>query len=173
LPPRPSQSFPAVIEGTPLATMSAMTSYPFVDLSVYAVARRLGFSAVPHLPIILLFGGLFLAWLLGTRKRPVEELLPGMAAWIFLSDFVLPTMRWGYYDVMILNVILAEVAVARRMPWAAWPGLLAVPVMWTFGLFAKVPLVLVYVPQILFLASALLALFTPMKRLPREERTAA
>jgi hypothetical protein len=110
-----------------------------------------------------LFSG-SLAWLFGTRKRPVELLLPGMAAWIFLSDFVLPTTRWGYYDVMILNVILAQIAVARRILGAAWPGLLAVPVMWTFSLFDKLPLALVFVPQILFLASAMLALWVPSKR---------
>ena len=172
LPPRPSQPFPATIEGTPLATMSAMTSYPFVDLSVYAVARRLGFGALPDVPFVLLFGGLVLAWLFGTRKRPVDLLLPGMAAWIFLSDFVLPTTRWGYYDVMILNVILAQIAVARRIPCAAWPALLAVPVMWTFSLFAQVPVALVYVPQILFLVSAVLALFPPDERVPREENAA-
>ena len=168
-PLRPSQPFPPVIEGTPLATMSAMTSYPFVDLSVYAVARRFGCGALPDVPFVLLFGGLFLAWLFGTRKRQVELLLPGVAAWIFLSDFVLPTTRWGYYDVMILNVILAQIAVARRIPCAAWPGLLAVPVMWTFSLFEKAPLALVYAPQILFLLSAALALLAPFERVPREE----
>jgi hypothetical protein len=166
LPQRPSESFPATIEGTPLATMSAMTSYPFVDLSVYAVARRFGFDALPDVPFVLLFGSLFLAWLFVTRKRPAELLLPGMAAWIFLSDFILPTTRWGYYDVMILNVILALIAVNRRIPCAAWTALLAVPVMWTFSLFEKTPTALVYVPQILFLVSAVLALF------PSDERAA-
>jgi hypothetical protein len=170
LPPRPSQSFPAVIEGTPLATMSAMTSYPFVDLSVYGVSRRIGWGALPDLPLILLFGGLFLAWIWGTRRQLMTVLLPGMAAWIFLSDFVLPTIRWGYYDVMILNVVLAGIAMDRRIPCAVWPGVLAVPVMWTFSLFDKVPIALVYVPQILFLACAALALWASVRR---EENAAA
>lgn len=173
LPARPAQAFPDVIEGTPMATMASVPYFPYVDLTVYAVARRLGFGGVPDLPCILIFGGLFLAWLLCTRGRLMRLLLPGMAAWLFLSDFVLPTSRWGYYDVMILNVVLAEIAVGKRIPCAAWPGLLAMPVMWTFSLFEKVPLALVYVPQILFLVSAVLALFAPDECAPCEKNAAA
>jgi len=75
--------------------------------------------------------------------------------------------------VMILNVVLAEIAVGKRIPCAAWPGLLAMPVMWTFSLFEKVPLALVYVPQILFLVSAVLALFAPDECAPCEKNAAA
>ena len=81
LPPRPAQAFPAVIEGTPLATMSRMASFPYADTSLYALARRVGFGAPPDLPLLLLFGVLFLAWLFGTRHQSVESRLPGMAAW--------------------------------------------------------------------------------------------
>jgi len=159
LPPRPPQAFPEKIEGTPTTILSGMTeSYPFVDDSIYALARRWGWKTLPDLPMILVFGGLFFAWLFWKRRANVESLLPAMAAWIFLSDFVMPTTRWAYYDVMILNVVLAGIAVASRFPWVVLPALLAVPVMWSFSVLAHVPLLLLCVPQALFVLCAILCL---------------
>jgi hypothetical protein len=159
LPARPEQAFPETIEGVPLATMGRMVSFPYVDDSVYALARRFGFAAPPDLPVLLLFGAFFFAWLWWRWRASVESLLPGLAAWLFLSDFVLPTTRWAYYDVMILNVIIAQIAVAKKFPWGALPGLLGVIVTWSYPTFSTVPLALLFAPQVLFVISALLAVF--------------
>jgi hypothetical protein len=159
LPPRPEQAFPETIEGVPLATMGNMVTFPYVDDSIYALARRFGLGAPPDLPVLLVFGTLFCAWLWWKRRATIESLLPGMAAWLFLSDFVMPTTRWAYYDIMILNVILAQIAVAKKFPCGALPGLIGVIVMWSYPAFGNVPLAMLFVPQALFVASALLALF--------------
>jgi hypothetical protein len=158
LPPRPEQAFPAVIEGVPLAIMGRMASFPFVDVSVYALARRFGLGVLPDIPLMLLFGALFFAWLWWKRREVAERVLPGLAAWVFLADFLIPTPRWGYYDVMILNVILAQIVVAKKFSWSALPGPLGVMVMWSYPAFAQVPLAFLFAPQILFVVSAVLAL---------------
>jgi hypothetical protein len=160
LPPRPPQTFPATIEGTPLAIISSMVGYyPHTDMTVFSLARRSGVAPLPGAPFVIGFGVLFLAWLWWRRRQAVEWLLPGMAAWVFLSDYFLPTTRWGYYDVMVLNVIFAGIVVAKKFPWTIVPCLLALPVMWSFFAMDRVPIQLIYVSQALFVLSAILCLF--------------
>ncbi len=159
-PPRPSdQGFPATIEGTPVTLLGNMASFPFADASIYALARRFGFAPLPDLPLLLAFGVCFLAWLAWLRNRAVKSLLPGMAAWLFLADFFLPTTRWGYYDVLILNVILAGIITAKKFPWSIVPCLLALPVMWSFYAFARVPIFLLYLSEVLLALGATISLF--------------
>jgi hypothetical protein len=159
-PPRPSdQGFPETIEGTPTSLMGNMASYPFVDVSIYALARRLGFSPLPGLPVMLTFGALFAVWLWWRRRQTVETLLPGIAAWLFLADFFLPTTRWGYYDITIINVVLAEIVMAKKFPWAMVPCLLALPLMWSFLAVSSVPLFLRYLAVSLLALGAILSLF--------------
>jgi hypothetical protein len=171
LPPRPAQNFPPVIEGVPLAIMARLANLPFVDVTVYALAGRLNFGKLPDGPPLLIFAGLFVAWLAWTRREHAEQLVPGLAAWLFFSDFFLPAPRYAYYDVMFLNVALAVIACARTFPWPVLPALLAVPVQWTMLAMTKAPMTWLYVAQALFALTALLALFRlGMKSTPEPER---
>ncbi len=160
LPPRPPQAFPEMIEGASTAILEKMTGYyPYVDVTVYALARRSGWGILPDLPFILVFGGLFLGWLFWKRRADVESLLPGMAAWLFLSDLIMPTTRWGYYDVNILNVVLAGIIVAKKLPWVVLPALIATLVMCSFYVVANLPVCLLYVSEALFVLCAILCVF--------------
>jgi hypothetical protein len=158
-PPRPAQDFPATIEGNSTEILGRMATYPFVDDSVYAIARRLGFAPLSAAPFIGIFGLVFAAWLWTSRRQDAIRLLPGLAAWLFLADFFLPTIRWGYYDVLILNVFLAGVIATDKIPWAAWSCLLALPLAWALDAFAHPPLLLLYLPPFFLVLGSILFLF--------------
>lgn len=141
-------------------------SYPTVDVTIYALARRLGFAFLPSGPVILGFGVLFLCWVWWRRRSSPAQWLPGLTAWVFLTDLVLPTTRWGYYDVCFLNVAFAVIVMTRGLPRTVVPALLALPVFWSFAAVAKVPLVLLYLPQAFFACTAILCLLEREKSEP-------
>jgi hypothetical protein len=158
-PPRGDQAFPPEIEGTPTSVLSHMALYPFGDLSIYADLRRFGLAPIPTWPPLGGFALLFALWLALTARLPVERLLPGLAAWLFLADLVLPTSRYSYYDIIILNVVLAGLVTTGKFPWAAWPCALALPFGWALYAFSPVPNWLLYLPACLLTFGALLFLF--------------
>jgi Glycosyltransferase family 87 len=163
-PPRPDQNFPSEIEGTPTTTMGNMFAFSYGDISVHALLRRIGlepFSATIPLLIFLTFFALWLGW---SHRQPVELLLPGVAAWLFLVDLFLPAIRYSYYDVVILNAVLAGIILAARIPWAFWPCALALPMGWAAYFLSPVLAPLLYLPAICFTLGAILFLFPPARK---------
>ena len=159
-PAKGPQNFPPTIEGTPTATLAHLMPYRFGDFSAHALLRWLGLAPFPELPLLLAVGACFVLWLWLSRGQPAERLLPGMAAWFFLADLFLPTTRYGYYDVIILNVVLAGIIAAKKFPWEAWPCALALPLGWAVYALSSVPPLLFYLPPFLFTLGAVLSLFS-------------
>jgi len=88
----------------------------------------------------------------------MESLLPGLAAWFFLADLFLPAIRYSYYDILILNTVFAGIAVTQRIPVAAWPCVLALPMGWAAYSLSPIPVPLLFLPAGLFTLGALLHL---------------
>jgi hypothetical protein len=155
-PPKGPQTFPPVIEGTPLPVISHLYPFAYGDCSIVALLKRAGISPSTKLSLVLAL--LFLAWLAWTRKKPVESLLPGLAAWFFLADLFLPAIRYSYYDLLILNVVFAGIVAAKKLPCAAWPCVLALPMGWAAYYLSPVPFALLFLPAGLFTLGAVLHL---------------
>jgi hypothetical protein len=192
-PVRDPQAFPSVIEGTPTSTLAGMINFPYGDITVYALLRRVGIAPISAAPPLLALGALYAAWLWFSRALPTPRLLPGLAAWLFLVDLVLPTTRYGYYDMMALNVVLCALVAAGRgptviqgerksdlnnpapvaqtepqrqpipIPWTLWPCLVALPASAALCAFPHPPAWLFSVPASAFTLTALLSLF-PLSR---------
>jgi hypothetical protein len=158
-PPRPDQNFPAVIDGVPTTTLGSMAGFANGDVSVYALLRRLGVAPISVTIPLLLFVALFALWLWVSRKQKVERLLLGMAAWLFLVDPFLPAIRYGYYDVVILNVVLAGIIITPKIPWAFWPCVVALPMGWAAYVLSPVPTPLLYLPVTCWTLAGILFLF--------------
>jgi hypothetical protein len=157
-PSRGPQSFPPTIEGTPTAILSQLAPFRYGDFSAHALLRRLGFGPFPELPLLFAVAAPFAFWLWLSRGQSVERLLPGLAAWIFLADLFLPTTRYSYYDVIILNVVFAGVVTAKKFPWAAWPCALALPLDWAVYAFSTAPPLVLNLPAFFFTLGAVLSL---------------
>ncbi|HEV3271377.1 MAG TPA: glycosyltransferase family 87 protein [Candidatus Methylacidiphilales bacterium] len=158
--PRPGQQlYPAKIEGIPTDILGNFVAIPYADFSVFTFLRWLGFAPFPALPALLAVVAPFGFWLWLSRKEPAERLLPGLAAWFFLADLFLPAYRDSYNDVLILDVALAGIVVAKKFPWAAWPCVAAVPLGWAvYGLMPE-EVWLINLPTAFFALGAVLFLF--------------
>jgi hypothetical protein len=132
---------------------------PYADFSAHALLRRLGLAPFPAAPVAIAVAVPFAFWLWLSRGQPVERLLPGLAAWFFLADLFLPAYRDSYNDVLILNVVLAGIVAAKKVPWAAWPCALALPVGWGVYAFAPEQAWVIDLPAGLFTLGAILFLF--------------
>jgi hypothetical protein len=156
-PARGSVTFPPIIEGTPSSLLGQMMGFPFYDITLYAVFRRVGLSPIPVFPVLATVGALYLLWLYTWRARPALDLLPGLAGWLFLVDLFLPITRYGYDDLAIINVALCSMATAKNVPLTAWICLLTLPLAWALY-FVKTPLFLAS-PASLFSIGAVVSLF--------------
>jgi hypothetical protein len=152
--------YPPTIEGIPTALLGRLMPFHTGDFSAHALLRWLGFEPFPALPVLLAVAAPFAFWLWVTRRQPAERLLPGLAAWFFLTDLFLPAIRFDYHDVFILNVVLAGVIAAKKIPWAAWPCALALPMGWAVYAFSPVQAWLINLPAFFFTLGAILALFS-------------
>jgi hypothetical protein len=160
-PPQGPPVFPPSIEGMPLAHIKGYAEIRYSDYSGNALLSHLHVAHFP--PPALLFIGLALfgLWLWLARRWAIEQLLPGLAAWIFLIDFFLPAARFSYYDVLILNAVFVAIVGAGRIPWAAWPCMAALPLGW--AVYALSPGRHFYIdqPEIFFTVGAILFLSYP------------
>jgi hypothetical protein len=152
------QTYPPTIEGIPIDIISHSVYLPTAHFSVHILLERFGLEPFPALPPLLALGAALALWLWLTREQPAERLLPGMAAWLFLADLFLPVSRESYNDVLILNVVAAGLVGATRLPWGAWPCILALPLgaaVSVFNLYHS----WVNLPVVLFTLGAILFLF--------------
>jgi hypothetical protein len=165
--PRPGpQHYPAEIEGTSTRLLGKFAVIPYADFSAFALLKDLGVDhdwlgdeAWPVWPFALAVALGFALWLVLTFRRAPESLLAGLAAWIFLADLFLPAYRNSYNDVLMLDVVAAGVVLALRIPWAFWPGALALPVGLLVYLVAPEAPELINLPTALFAVAAVMFLF--------------
>jgi len=155
-PAKGPQAFPEVIEGTPTTILSHLAPFAYGDFSAHALLHRLGFPPTSAFPVLLAVIVPFMLWLRWSWGKSRELLLPGLAAWFFLVDLFLPAIRYSYYDVLILNVVLAGIIVAKKIPWAAWPCALALSMGWAVYALSPVPALLLYLPAFFFTLGAIL-----------------
>jgi hypothetical protein len=162
--PHYQQAYPPRIEGVSTDVLAYYVPIPFAEFSVPALLGALGGGPWPDGVLMGIAGVPFAAWLWISRAQKAENLLAGMAAWLFLVDLFLPAYRNSYNDVMILDVVALGVIGARKFPWAAWPCVLAVAAGW--GVYAWEPeqVGLINLPTGLFAASAVGFLFWGGKR---------
>lgn len=162
-PPHGDLAYPPTIEGMPLSLIKHSLYLPDGLFSVHTFLFRAHLEPFPALPPLLALAAIFAVWLWRSRRSPVESLLPGMAAWIFLADLFLPILRESYDDVLILNVVAAGLAIASRPPWATWPCLLALPIGGAVYLL-NLDHPWVVMPSALFTFGAILALYPSESR---------
>lgn len=163
--PRPGpQTYPPFIEGVPTDILGNYVNISYADFSVHALLRWCGFAPFPALPLLLALVIAFGIWLGLTQKQRVEALLPGLAAWLFLTDLFLPAYRDSYNDVLILDVVALGVITATRFPWAAIPCLLALPLGWGVYVFAPTQAWLINLPTLFFTLGAVLFLILSGKQ---------
>jgi hypothetical protein len=156
--PRVPLHAPALIEGMPASLMSHSLYFPDGLFSFHTYMLRFGLEPIPALPPLLAVGAVFVFWLWWSRQHSAARVLPGIAAWFFLTDLFLPVYRESYNDVLALDILAAGLIVAPRFPWGAWPCLLAIP----FGVAVYVlnldhPWVIL--PEILYTLGSILFLF--------------
>jgi hypothetical protein len=162
--PRPGAlHWPATLEGMDTRLMGKFAVIPYADFSVFALMRWfgvehewLGDQAWPAWPPLLAVAVGFGIWLAVTFRRTPENLLAGLAAWVFLADLFLPAYRDSYNDVLILDVAAAGMVVAAKVPWAVWPCALALPFGLLDYLFAPEQVVIINFPSALLAIGAVL-----------------
>ncbi len=164
--PRPGpQRYPPTIEGVSTDLIAHYASIPYADFSVHALLRWLGLAPFPAVPILLAAVIPFLVWLGLSRGQPAERLLPGLAAWFFLTDFFLPAYRDSYNDVLIINVVALGLITTAKIPWAAWTCALALPLAWAVYVFSPDQVWLINLPTLLFTMGAVFSLILLGKRI--------
>jgi len=159
--PNPSSNPTAApaIEGIPTDILGHYVPIPYADFSAHALLRWLDFTPFPALPVLLAVVVPFVFWLGLSRRQQAEQLLPGLAAWLFLADLFLPAYRDSYNDVFILDVVLLGLITAAPFPWAAWPCVVALPVGWAVYAFTLDQVWLINLPTTLFTLGAVAMLF--------------
>jgi len=162
--PHYSQGYPSRIEGVPTDILAHYVAIPFAEYSVPALWTWLGFAPLPDVFFILAVVAPFGIWLWYSRNLRAEDLLPGLAGWLFLADLFLPAYRNNYNDVLILDVVAAGLVASMRFPWAAWPCALALPVGWAVYAFEPEQAWLINLPSAFFTVGAILFLFLPVFR---------
>ena len=156
--PRPGpQSYPPTIEGIPTDILGAFVPIAYADSSLFTLLRAMGCDNFRPDPLLFVVLAPFAVWLWLTRRQSAERLLAGIAAWYFLADFALPSYRNNYNDVLILDVVLLGFIVATRIPWAAWPCALALPMGWAVYAFSPEQAGLINLPTAFFTLGAILA----------------
>lgn len=150
--------YPAEIEGVKLDQIARYAVQQYADSSLFRLLRSWGWAPVPA-PIPL--GVLLLAlgfWFVGSRHRPDEVLLCGLAGWSFLADFFLPAYRNPYNDLMILTGIAFLI---RAQPIPRAPLVLcamALALGWVMIAVMPGTLWLVHLPTLAFLGVAITCL---------------
>ncbi len=170
--PRPGQQrYPGELEGMDTRLMGKFAVIPYADFSAFALLRWLGVErnwlgdqAWPAWPLLLVVVVGFGLWLALTFRAPPENLLAGVAAWVFLADLFLPAYRDSYNDVLILDVVAAGLVVATKFPWTALPCVIALPFGLLIYLLTPEQVPLINFPSALFATSAVLFMATLVNR---------
>jgi hypothetical protein len=155
--PHFEQAYPPRVEGIPTDILGHFVTIPFAEYSFPALWSWLGLAPLPDFILMLVIVALFAPWLWISCKQPIERLLPGLAACYFLADLFLPAYRNSYNDVLILNVVLSGFVISEKIPWAAWPCIVALPIGWAVYGFAPTQDWLINLPATFFTIGAVMA----------------
>jgi hypothetical protein len=160
-PDPPLREFPPRIEGIPTDILARYSPIPYADFSVQELLRGLGAVSFPAEPVVLAVAVPFVLWLWLSRRERTEQLLPGVAAWMFVTDFFLPAYRNNYVDVLMINLVALAVLAGGKISPALWPCFAALPIGWAIEALAgpSTPAWVIDLPTLLFTAGAVTLLF--------------
>jgi len=154
-PPPGPQHYPPTVEGIPTDTLANYVAIPYADFSAHELLRCLGAEPFPALPVFLAGLALLTIWFWFARRRPLPDLLLGVAAGMFLLDLFLPAYRDSYNDVLALAFLATGLVAAPRFPPGLVPALLALVAGFFIYVFAPTPAWVIDIPSFLFTLSAL------------------
>ena|GEM_PF-976830 len=159
--PHYHQAYPAEVEHIPLDTLAGFVTISYADFSAHALLKSFDAEPFPVLLVLLVALAPFGLWLWLSRAMPVERLLVGLAAWMFLIDLFLPSYRNNYNDVLIINILALAVIGATRIPWGVWPCLAALPLGWFVYVAVPEQAAVINLPTFCFTVGALVFLCQP------------
>jgi hypothetical protein len=154
--PHFSQAYPPRIEGVPTDILAHYAAIPFAEYSFPALWSWLGLVPLSNDVLPLMAAVIFGVWLWLSRGQPEARLLPGLAAWFFLADLFLPAYRNSYNDVLMLDVVLVALVMAKKFSWEVWPCVAALPVGWAVYAWAPEQAWLINLPTFCFTVGAIL-----------------
>jgi len=162
LPSPGPQRFPSMVEFLPTTVLGYYVPIAYSDGSIHLFLRFLGWEPASGLGVFLVAAVPFAAWCWWIGRRiDLPRLLLGLAAWMYLLDFFLPSYRNSYNDVLALDVLALGVLVAPRF----WLPHLSTGLALLAGLVVYIysPEVawVIDLPAMLFALSAVLYLFAP------------
>ncbi len=157
--PHYALAYPPLIEGVHTLILGYYVPIAFADFSAHAFLRWLGCEPFPELPVLLVVVVPFAMWLWLARTLSIPQLLIGLAAWLFIFDLFLPAYRNTYNDVLIINIVAFALTTTSRIPWAAWPCLIALPLGWLIYAFSPEQAWLINLPTFFFTLGAVALLF--------------
>ncbi len=162
LPSPGPQRFPSMVEFLPTTVLGYYVPIAYSDGSIHLFLRFLGWEPASGLEVFLVAAVPFAAWCWWIGRRiDLPRLLLGLAAWMYLLDFFLPSYRNSYNDVLALDVLALGVLVAPRF----WLPHLSTGLALLAGLVVYIysPEVawVIDLPAMLFALSAVLYLFAP------------
>ena len=147
-PPPPGQAYPATVEGLPLDTLARYVVKHYADSSIIRILKGQGITDFPEWPLGLALLAGAGAWFWCRRRADVWELLAGIVAWVFLSDWFLPAYRNPYNDVLALGVLAAALLTNRKIFWVA---LLGLPAGWALEQIVPSARWQIHIPTVLLL----------------------
>ena len=160
--PHSPQAFPPQIEGIPTDTIANFAVISYADFSAHALLKAVGAEPFPALFVLAVAGIPYAFWLWFSRTARAEGLLVGLAAWMFIIDFFLPSYRNNYNDILIINIFALALIRGVRISWGVWPCLLALPLGWFVYAAAPEQAAVINMPTFCFTLAVLLFLFVPL-----------
>lgn len=118
----PAQSYPAEIEGIPLDKLAHYEVRQTADSSIIRILKGYGVLNFPQWPLGLALTLGIAAWWRRYGSNRQEELVAGVLAWAFLTDWFLPAYRHPYNDVLVCAVLAAVLWTGRRSVWLMLAG---------------------------------------------------
>jgi hypothetical protein len=154
--------YPSFIENIPVALLGYYAPISYSDSSIHRLLREMGVEPISGTLVFLAGTIPFGLWCWRAVARlDLPRLLLGLAAWMYLLDFMLPSYRDSYNDVLALNFLFLGILIAPRH----WPAIVPAVLALVAGLavYAASPELTVYIDtsSVLFAVSAVLWLFAP------------
>jgi hypothetical protein len=153
--------YPSFVENISVVLLGTYMPISYADSSIHRLLREIGVEPISGTLVFLAGAIPFGIWCWRARGYAMPRLLLGLASWMYLLDFMLPSYRDSYDDVLALNFLFLGILVAPRHWLAIVPAALALIA--GLAVYATSPELSVYIdtPSILFALSAILWLFAP------------
>jgi hypothetical protein len=160
-PPSGLRDYPSFVENIPVGLLGYYSPISYADSSIHRLLREIGVEPISGTLVFLAGAIPFGIWCWRARRLDTPRLLLGLAAWMYLLDFMLPSYRDSYNDVLALNFLFLGILIAPRYWLAIVPAALAMIA--SLAVYATSPELTVYIDtsSVLFALSAILWLFAP------------